>query len=194
MHRPAGVVAGSNNWKKLFELRRSPRHGRGAFAIARIPAYTAVIEYTGELISQAEGDRRYPSTHDEPEHTYLLTLDDERVIDANVGGNAARYINHSCEPNVEPIAFGDHMWLVAIRDIRRGQELAYDYAIELDERHTPAIKARFPCRCGARRCRSSILRPKGARMNPYVRRTLRRLPSPSVRVRLVLRGGERLGG
>jgi SET domain-containing protein len=175
----------------MFELRRSARHGRGAFAIARIPAFTAIIEYTGELISHAEGDRRYPSTQDAPEHTYLLTLDDERVIDANVGGNAARYINHSCEPNVEPIAFGDHMWIVATRLIKGGEELAYDYAIELDERHTPAIRARFPCRCGARRCRGSILKPKRMPPPPDVRRTLRRLARLRAQ-RPVLRGGERL--
>ena len=177
----------------MFELRRSARHGRGAFAIARIPAYTAIIEYTGELISEAEGDRRYPSRPDDSdgEHTFLLELAADRVIDANVGGNAARYINHSCEPNVEPIAFGDHMWIVATRDIKRGEELAYDYAIELDERHTPAVKARFPCRCGARRCRGSILKPKGMPLHRDVRRTLRRL----ARLRNhgpILRGGERL--
>jgi hypothetical protein len=161
------------------------------FARRPIRARTVIIEYTGELITHEEGDRRYPTSPGAVEHTFLLTLDDERVIDANVGGNAARYVNHSCDPNVEPIRFGDRMWLVSIRDIRPGEELAYDYAIELDERHTPAVKARFPCRCGARRCRGSILRPKGARVHPHVRRTLRALPTPRERARLELRGGER---
>lgn len=171
-------------------MRKSPRHGRGVFATRRIPARTVIIKYTGELISHAEGDRRYPSDPGAEEHTFLLTLDDDRVIDANVGGNAARYVNHSCEPNVEPIAFGEHMWLVAIRDIRPGEELSYDYAIELDERHTPAVKARFPCRCGARRCRGSILRPKGTRLSANVKRTLRALPTSRERAKLQLRGGE----
>jgi len=88
--------------RRPWEVRRSPRHGRGVYATARIPAGTRIIEYTGELISEAEGERRYPTPPDgneDPEHTYLLTLDAERVIDANVGGNAARFINHSCEPN-----------------------------------------------------------------------------------------------
>ena len=142
-------------------VRRSPRHGRGVFARRPIPAGTAIIEYTGELISESEGERRFPTiagAAEEPEHTYLLTLDDDRVIDANVGGNAARFINHSCEPNCEPIAYGDHMWIVAMRDIRTAEELAYDYAIELDERHTPARKRRFPCACGAPRCRGTLLK------------------------------------
>ncbi len=142
-------------------VRRSPRHGRGVFARRTIPAGTPIIEYTGELIAEAEGERRYPSrpgVADEPEHTYLLTLDDERVIDANVGGNAARFINHSCEPNCEPVAYGDRMWIVSVRDIRSGEELAYDYAIELDEPHTAARKRRFPCACGAPRCRGTLLK------------------------------------
>lgn len=163
--------------KRPWAVRRSPRHGRGVYATARIPAGTPIIEYTGELISEAEGERRYPTLPDgaeEAEHTYLLTLDDTRVIDANVGGNAARFINHSCEPNCEPMPYGDHMWIVAVRDIRPGEELAYDYAIELDEPHTPARKRRFPCRCGARTCRGSLLKPKGAPLHPAVRRAIKR--------------------
>ena len=96
------------------------------------------------------------------------------MIDANVGGNEARFINHSCEPNCEPIAFGDHMWIVAIRNIRPGEELAYDYAIELDEPHTPTRKRRFPCACEARTCRGSILKPKWQPLHPLVRRAIKR--------------------
>jgi SET domain-containing protein len=158
-------------------VRRSARHGRGVFAVRRIAAGTRIIEYTGELISEAEGERRYPTApdgHEEAEHTYLLTLDETRVIDANVGGNAARFINHSCAPNCEPMAFGDRMWIVAVRAIRVGEELAYDYAIELDEPHTPARKRRFPCACGARTCRGSILKPKRQRLHPLVRRAITR--------------------
>jgi SET domain-containing protein len=163
--------------RRPWVVRRSARHGRGVFAVATIPEGTRIIEYTGELISEAEGERRYPTMPDgqeEAEHTYLLTLDDHRVIDANVGGNAARFINHSCEPNCEPVPFGDHMWIIAVRDIRAGEELAYDYAIELDEPHTPARKKRFPCRCGAKRCRGSILKPKRQPLHATVRRAIAR--------------------
>jgi SET domain-containing protein len=172
--------------KRPWEVRRSPRHGQGVYATARIPAGTRIIEYTGELISEAEGERRYPTLPDgteEAEHTYLLTLDDTRVIDANVGGNAARFINHSCEPNCEPIPYGDHMWIVAVRDIRPGEELAYDYAIELDEPHTPARKRRFPCLCGARTCRGSLLKPKYAPLHPLVRSAIKRYGPQSTRSR-----------
>jgi len=160
---------------RAWEVRPSPRHDRGVFARTRIAEGTRIIEYTGELISLDEGERRYPSADDapeQPEHTYLLMLDDERVIDANVGGNEARFINHSCRPNCEPMAFGDHMWIVAVRDIEPGEELGYDYAIELDEPHTPARKKRFPCACGAPDCRGSILRPKRQPLDPLVRRAI----------------------
>ena len=145
-----------------LSTRPSPRHGLGVFATAPIRRHALVIEYTGELISHVEAARRYPEqgTAERPEHTYVLQLDDERVIDANVGGNAARYINHSCAPNLEPIAIGDHLWLVARRDIADGEELGYDYAIELDVPHTPARKRQWPCACGATTCRGTLLRAK----------------------------------
>jgi uncharacterized protein len=150
----------------LFSLqtRASARHGLGVFATARIRRHALVIEYAGELITHAEAERRYPTNHDgeTPEHTYVLQLDADRVVDANVGGNDARFINHACDPNLEPITIGDQVWLVALRDIAAGEELGYDYAIELDERHTPSAKRRFPCRCGGAACRGTLLRPKRA--------------------------------
>jgi len=145
-----------------LSTRESPRHGLGVFATALIRRHALVIEYAGEVISHAEAERRYPSADDtaQPEHTYVLQLDEDRVVDANVGGNDARFINHACEPNVEPITIGDQVWLVALRDIVAGEELGYDYAIELDERHTAAAKRRFPCRCGGALCRGTLLRAK----------------------------------
>jgi SET domain-containing protein len=151
--------------------RPSPRHGLGIFADRAIARHSLVIEYTGELISHREAERRYPAgdAPEAPEHTFVLQLDEELVIDANVGGNDARFINHSCAPNLEPIAIGTHMWLVALRDIAPGEELGYDYAIELDEAHTPTRKRLFPCACGAPECRGTLLRPKRAPLSREVR-------------------------
>ncbi len=142
--------------------RPSPRHGLGVFAETTVPRHALVIEYTGELISHHAAELRYPAVdgREGPEHTFVLEFDEERVVDANVGGNDARFINHSCAPNLEPIAIGDHMWLVALRDIAPGEELGYDYAIQLDARHTAALKRQFPCACGATMCRGTLLRPK----------------------------------
>jgi len=144
--------------------RKSPRHGLGVFATAPIRRHALVIEYAGDVVPHAEAERRYPTTgaNEAPEHTYVLQLDEDRVVDANVGGNDARFINHACDPNLEPITIGDHVWLVALRDIEAGEELGYDYAIELDERHTAAARRRFPCCCGGHTCRGTLLRPKRA--------------------------------
>ena len=161
-----------------YRKRTSGRHGLGVFAARPIKAGTRIIEYTGELISHEEGERRYPTApdfHEEAEHTYLLQLDDDRVIDANVGGNDARFINHSCAPNCEPMPAGDRMWIVSVRDIRVGEELAYDYAIELDEPHTPARKQRLPCHCGERSCRGSMLKPKRQPHHKLMREARRKL-------------------
>ena len=157
-----------------WRVLQSPIHGRGVFAARTIRKGETIIEYRGKRTSYEDACEGPDSDPDNPYHTFLFSLDDGRVIDASVRGNAARWINHSCEPNCEPIAFGDHMWIVAVRAIRPGEELAYDYAIELDEPHTPARKRRFPCACGARRCRGSILKPKRQPLHPLVRRAIRR--------------------
>ena len=144
----------------LFELRASPMQGRGAFAMRPIPAGTRLIEYAGERLTPEEADARYPEAGDERHHTFLFAIDDDVVIDAAVDGNDARYINHSCDPNCDAIIADGRIWIETIRDVAAGEELAYDYAYVLDERHSPAAKRRYPCRCGAPDCRGTILARK----------------------------------
>jgi SET domain-containing protein len=134
--------------------------GEGAFAIRAIPARTRLIEYTGERLTPSEADARYPDIPGERHHTYLFAIDDDIVIDAAVGGNEARFINHSCDPNCDAVIEDGEIWIETIRAIAPGEELAYDYAYILDERHTPAAKRRFPCHCGAPACRGTILGKK----------------------------------
>ena len=138
-------------------MRRSPIQGRGAFATRPISAGTRLIEYMGERITPAEADRRYPDDAPGRHHTFLFAIDDDVVIDAAFGGNAARWINHSCDPNCDAVIEDARIFIEAIRDIAVGEELAYDYAYVLEERHTPAAKRRFPCSCGAATCRGTIL-------------------------------------
>jgi SET domain-containing protein len=90
----------------------------------------------------------------------LFAEDDDVVIDAAVGGNAARWINHSCAPNCDAVIEDKRIWIYAIRDIRAGEELAYDYQLQLDTRHTPAAKKMYACSCGSRRCRGTLLAKK----------------------------------
>ncbi len=134
--------------------------GLGAFATSPIPAGTRLIEYAGERLTPAEADARYPDVAGERHHTFLFAIDEDIVIDAAVDGNEARFINHGCDPNCDAVIDGHRIWIDAIRDIEVGEELAYDYAYVLEERHSPAAKRRFPCDCGASTCRGTILTKK----------------------------------
>lgn len=146
-----------------FEIRASPVHGLGAFARRAIPTGTRLVEYAGQRITQEEADRRYPDSTD-AHHTFLFAIDgedgEEVIVDAGVDGNEARFINHSCDPNCDAVVDAGRIWIETIRDVAPGEELAYDYAFVLEERHTPAAKRRYPCSCGARNCRGTILAKK----------------------------------
>ena len=143
-----------------FEIRSSPFQGLGVFATARIAAGVRLIEYAGERLTPAQADERYPDVEGERHHTFLFAIDDDIVIDAAVGGNDARLINHSCDPNCDAVIDDGRIWIETIRVVESGVELAYDYAYVLDERHSPAAKRRFPCHCGATTCRGTILAKK----------------------------------
>ena len=144
----------------MFEIRASTIQGLGAFATQRIPNGTRLIEYAGERLTPKEADERYPDDESERHHTYLFAIDDDVVIDAAVNGNDARFINHSCDPNCDALIENSRIWIETIRDVEPGEELAYDYAYVLEERHTPAAKRRFPCNCGSPKCRGTILTKK----------------------------------
>ncbi len=147
-----------SNARRRFVVRNSGIHGKGVFAVTRIPAGTRLIEYKGERLTEAQVDKRYAK--DDNPHTFLFALDDGMVIDATTGGNSARWINHSCAPNCEAVDDGDRIYIETLRAIRPGEELSYNYRIELEERHTPELKRLYQCRCGARRCRGTILNVK----------------------------------
>jgi uncharacterized protein len=138
-------------------VRRSPIQGKGVFANRAIRKGTRIIEYRGDRITTAQGDRRYPVPRKGVHHTFLFAIDDDLVIDGNSNGNSARLINHSCAPNCESIVEGDRVWIYAKRSIRKGEELSYDYHMDVPGRITKADMARYPCACGAPRCRGTLL-------------------------------------
>jgi uncharacterized protein len=142
-----------------FRLRRSRIQGTGAFAIVDIPKGTRIIEYTGEHITNAEADRRYPDEDRATRHhTFLFTLNQRTVIDAAHGGNAARFINHSCAPNCDAVIEHGHIWIDAIADIPRGTELVYDYQFEHMPDYTVDDLRFYGCRCGSPDCRGTIVK------------------------------------
>ena len=147
--------------------RRSQIHGNGVFAAVDLPAATELIEYRGRMLTHAQADKLYGGGA-ETGHTFLFTLNDKYVLDANVDGNVARWINHSCAPNCRALleeAAGnkrreDRVLIETLRPIRAGEELTYDYGITLSERHTPRLKKIWECRCGAPNCTGTMLKPK----------------------------------
>jgi hypothetical protein len=141
----------------LIAVRESAIHGRGVFALRGIRKGTRIVEYTGERISHAEADRRYEDRPDDDSHTFLFIVDRRTVIDAGVGGNEARYINHACAPNCESVIESKRIFIEALRDIEAGEELLYDYQIQREKDDPPNVEQIWACRCGTDSCRGTML-------------------------------------
>ncbi len=157
--QPAPFPAKSGRGPRT-EVRSSPVHGKGVFARRPVAAGERVIEYVGERISWDEALRRHPHDPAQPHHTFYFSLDDGRVIDASVGGNSARWINHACAPNCEARQEGLRVFIHALRDLAVGEELFYDYRLVLDARYTAKLKREYACHCGVPGCRGTLLAPK----------------------------------
>lgn len=140
-------------------VRNSKIHGKGVFAAKRIPKGTRVIEYLGERISHAEADARYDDHDPNDNHTFLFIVDKKTVIDAGVGGNAARFINHCCDGNCESVIEARRVFIETTRAVEEGEELGYDYEIGREPDDPPNVDEIFACRCGSPKCRGTMLWP-----------------------------------
>ncbi|RSZ57928.1 SET domain-containing protein [Massilia atriviolacea] len=143
-----------------FEVRRSTIHGNGVFATRDIDPGEQIVEYTGERITADESAERAEAGGGPVNHTFFFSLADGMVIDGGRGGNDSRFINHSCEPNCEAQEDEGRVFIYALHPIMRDEELKYNYALIYEERHTPAVKKAFECRCGAPTCSGTMLAPK----------------------------------
>jgi hypothetical protein len=141
----------------MIEVRHSPVHGYGVFALRKIRKGTTIMEYIGDRVSHEEADARYENKDPNDNHTFLFTVDSKTVIDGGVGGNDARYINHGCDPNCESAYQDKRIYVEAVKTIMPGEELAYDYQIQRDPDDPPNVDEIFACRCGAEKCRGSML-------------------------------------
>ncbi|MEP6662137.1 MAG: SET domain-containing protein-lysine N-methyltransferase [Verrucomicrobiota bacterium] len=126
---------------QLIEVRSSAIHGTGCFALRKIRKGKPVIEYVGEKISKAESLKRC-----EEQNVYIFALDDEFDLDGSVDWNPAKFINHSCAPNCEAEFFGDQIWIMALCDIKAGEEISFNYSYDLQDYRE------HPCRCRAAEC------------------------------------------
>jgi uncharacterized protein len=145
---------------RRIQARRSGVHGRGVFAVVDLAEGETLIEYVGEIISWDEALKRHPHDPANPHHTFYFHIDESHVIDAKVGGNSSRWINHSCAPNCEAEVDEGRVFIRALRNIPAGEELFYDYGLVIDEPYTAKLKADYPCWCGAPNCRGTLLAPK----------------------------------
>jgi SET domain-containing protein len=137
---------------RRIDVRKSGVHGHGVYATRFIPKGRRIIEYTGERVSWEAA----PDDKDSP-HTFNFGLENGDVINPEIGGNDARWINHSCNPNCEAIEEDDRIFIHAMHDIQPGEELFYDYALEIDEPVTEQSKRKFACHCGSPNCRGTML-------------------------------------
>jgi len=145
-----------------FALRKSVIHGRGAFATRDIRKGKKLVEYTGELITWEEAERRYP-VDPIPYHTFLFEIGDgSHCLDAARRGTPAKWFNHCCKPNCEAEEDEDErVFLRAKRAIKEGEELTYDYNLTCEEKMKKSERLRrYPCWCGVKKCRGTMLAKK----------------------------------
>jgi SET domain-containing protein len=140
-----------------IEVQSSRVHGKGVFALCHMAAGETVIEYVGEIISMAQALSRHPHDPQDPNHTFYFQLADGRVIDGLFGGNVSRWINHSCRPNCVPDEVKGRIFIKTRRPVFRGEELTFDYDLVSDEPMSDELRLRYACRCGAKKCRGTML-------------------------------------
>jgi uncharacterized protein len=143
----------------LVEVRDSGVHGRGVFAVAPIKKGTRILEYLGDRVSHDVADKRYEDHDENDNHTFLFIVDRNTVIDAAVRGNDARFVNHQCSGNCESAIQNRRVFIDAVRDIKPGEELGYDYEIGRDKDDPPNVDEIYACRCGTPKCRGTMLEP-----------------------------------
>jgi uncharacterized protein len=176
---------------RKIAARRSAIHGNGVFAVQPIAKGERLIEYKGQRRTHEEVDAGESGDIDTG-HTFLFTLNDEYVIDANFKGNDARWINHSCMPNCEAVLEEDEgkdrrldkVFIEAIRDIAPGEELSYNYGITLAEKHTKELKKIWECRCGSPGCTGTMLQPKSDKKKKKQEKKKEKLAGEAKRAKL----------
>ena len=136
---------------KLYKIKKSNIDKRGLYATRDIKEGTKIIEYVGKIISKKESEKN--SKFDNKKDIYLFNLNKRYDLDGNFKFNTARLINHSCDPNCEVIGRRYKLWISALRDIKKGEEISYDYGFSFDKDYK-----QFPCKCGEKNCVGYIVR------------------------------------
>ena len=143
--------------RDFIRVGRSRIEGRGVFAKRKIPKGARIIEYKGKR--RAIADLFVERSEGKSAHIYAFSLHEGTVIDGALGGNESRFINHSCEPNCEAYTFDDRVYIYAMRDMSRGEELTFDYQLRsaFGKARKKSDESAYICRCGAKNCRGTML-------------------------------------
>tara|TARA_B100000401_G_scaffold303175_1_gene208390 strand:- start:25 stop:495 length:471 start_codon:yes stop_codon:yes gene_type:complete len=131
--------------KKLYKIKKSKIDNRGLYAATNIKKDTKIIEYKGKIITVKETETNPKFDNDKA--IYLFNLNKKYDLDGDFKYNTARLINHSCDPNCEVDGVGLKLWIYALKDIKKNEELTYDYGFSFDKDYKD-----FPCKCGAKKC------------------------------------------
>ncbi|MCA9487819.1 MAG: SET domain-containing protein-lysine N-methyltransferase [Nanoarchaeota archaeon] len=143
-----------------IKVKKSNIHNKGVYARKDIPKGAKIIEYVGELITKKEADERADKQIDKSNKkikngaVYIFELNKRYDIDGNVSWNKARFINHSCNPNAETEDEDGHIWIKAIKPIKKGDEITYNYGYGWED-----YKDHL-CKCGSKNCVGYILDQK----------------------------------
>ena len=131
--------------RKLYKIKKSSIDNRGLYASKNIKKDTKIIEYKGKIITIKETETNPKFDNDKA--IYLFNLNKKYDLDGDFRYNTARLINHSCDPNCEVDGVGLKLWIYSIKDIKKNEELTYDYGFSFDKDYKD-----FPCRCGSKKC------------------------------------------
>ena len=136
---------------KLYKIGKSVIDNKGLYASKDIKKGTKIINYVGKIITKKETDTN--PKFDNEKAIYLYNLNSKYDLDGDFKYNTARLINHSCDPNCEVDGEGLKLWISAIKDIKKGDELSYDYGFSFDQDYK-----QFPCKCASKNCCGYIVR------------------------------------
>ena len=136
---------------KLYKVKKSKIDKNGLYANCNIKKGTRIIEYKGKIISSKTSDTSPKFDNDKA--IYLFNINKRFDLDGDFKFNTARLINHSCDPNCEVFGEGYKIWIYAMKNIKKGEELSYDYGFGYDQNFK-----NYPCKCGSKKCIGFIVR------------------------------------
>ena len=136
---------------KLYKIKKSNIDNKGLYANQDIKKGTRIIEYKGKIITRKQAEENPKFNNDKA--IYLFNLNQKFDLDGDFKYNTARLINHSCNPNCEVDGVGLKIWVYAIKNIKKGEELSYDYGFSFDKDFRD-----YPCKCRSKKCVGYIVK------------------------------------